>query len=282
MQDEKAWRIAISQFNALRSNIPSSVSEDVVSEYHNILETLQSASGEDLSSFRVPQDQIEPRVASFRMGSRRGPGGSTYTRQKYCDTDFFTRKVTALSSYLSTLENSSQTTGDKVVDYWKLTNIQLEELATKYNIGGYAYQNGGIDRTVIIRELLRRDRALELTRPSIADHSIHVGGNMTGSVIQHGTNRSHATVNFNAGEVHETVEQIKAALDDLPLSTEARAELESDIQTIEPQLSSSRPKLAIVSECLRSMRTILEELTAHTGAVLLVHELGKHIANLAH
>jgi hypothetical protein len=176
----------------------------------------------------------------------------------------------------------AQTGGDSVIDYWKLTNIQLEELASKYNIGGYAYQNGGIDRGIIIRELLRRDRALESSKPFIADHSIDVGGNMTGSVIQHGTNRSHATVNFNAGEVRETVEKIKAALADLPLSSDARDELQADIQTIEPQLSSSRPKLAIVGECLHSMRTVLEELTAHTGAVLLVHELGKHIANLAH
>ena len=92
-------------------------------EYHGVLESLQSASGEDLSSFRVPQDQLKPKVASFRMGSRRSPGSTTYTSKKYCDTDFFKRKVAALSSYLSTIETTPQPHSDEIIDYWKLTNI---------------------------------------------------------------------------------------------------------------------------------------------------------------
>ena len=54
MRDDKKWRISISQFQAIRANIPNLVSEDLVNEYHGVLDALSSASDEDLDSFRIP------------------------------------------------------------------------------------------------------------------------------------------------------------------------------------------------------------------------------------
>jgi hypothetical protein len=283
MHDKKSWALAISQFNALRSNIPTSISEKLVIEYHEILKSLESATTEDLSSFRIPQDQLEPRVTSFRLASRRHPGSATYSREKFCNKDFFKRKVDALSQYLQALERSTQTqtNPNNLRDYWSMNNVELEALANKYNIGGYADQMGQIDRSIIIRELLKRDKALQPEKPTIQHHSITVGS-MNGSVIQQGTSHSQAEVHFQIGDVKNLVEQIKTAMNDLPLSDEAKDELRSDVQTIEPQLSSLRPKLPIVGECLRSMRTILEGATGNATAIFLVHEITKYLDLLPH
>lgn len=90
-----------------------------------------------------------------------------------------------------------------------------------------------------------------------------------------------ATVQFNASEIRETVEKIKEVFPSLPISDEAKEELETDIQTLEPQLLSTRPKLGIVKACLASMRSILQEATAHTAAILLAHEIASHLEKIS-
>ena len=42
-------------------------------------------------------------------------------------------------------------------DYWSLSTPELEALATKFGIGGYADQHGHVDRGIIIEQLLKRD-----------------------------------------------------------------------------------------------------------------------------
>lgn len=283
MHDQKTWKLAISQFNALRSNIPTSISENLVNEYHEIVKSLELATAEDLSSFLIPETQLKPRVTSFRFATSRHPGNQTYSRDKFCDDDFFKRKIDALFQYLQTIERSmeSRAPADGSRDYWSMRDIELEELANKYNIGGYADNTGQINRNIIIGELLKRDRALQLDKVPVQSHTINVGS-MSGSVIQQGTSHSQANVQFKTEEVTNLVNQIKAALNDLPLSDGAKDELRSDVQTIEPQLSSSRPKLLIVSECLRSMRTILEGAAGDVTAAFLVHEIAKYLALLPH
>jgi hypothetical protein len=276
MRDEKKWTLAKSQFQALRSNIPNFIDVGLVAEYHGILQLFSDSSGEDFSSFRIPDSELKPRVTGWRIGSSRRPGSTTYSKENFCEYDFFQRKVDALFHYLQTIERSlhSPTPPENSKDYWSMSDAELESLASKYNIDGYGDQRGGVDRGKIIQELRKRDRALQPERPSPT--SIHVG-TMTGSVIQQGVTQSHATVNFQTSDIKNVVEQVKAAMATLPLTADQRHDLALDIQTIEPQLASPRPKTAIVTECLRSMRTILEGIAANAAAAGLIYELARYL-----
>jgi len=85
MRDQKLFNLALTQLDALRKNIPDSITEDRVAEYHGIPDQLQNASEEDFYSFRIDSRDVQPRVVSFRFATRRSPGSTTYSRTKYCD-----------------------------------------------------------------------------------------------------------------------------------------------------------------------------------------------------
>ncbi|MGA2879131.1 MAG: hypothetical protein ABSG13_09295 [Bryobacteraceae bacterium] len=102
--------------------------------------------------------------------------------------------------------------------------------------------------------------------------------NMTNSTIQQGSHHSSATIVAQPGEI-ESLKQLLASIkeeqDKLQLSADIRAEMDSEIQTVESQLSSPRPKSVIVKESLRTLRTILE----NAGAALLAAAIQKHLGS---
>lgn len=280
MQGQNKWGLATSQFQALRRNIPNMVDENLVREYHSILELFQSDSGEDFSPFRVPDAELKPRVTSFRPASYRRPssGSVSYSREKYCDRDVFMRKVDAAAIYVQSLEHRppARDIADSK-DYWAMSNADLENLAIRYGIGGYADQTLNIDRDIIITQLLKRDRALKPVQASQPANTINVGS-MQG-VIQQATHHSHVSAQIQTADVRNLMEQIKAQLDSLPLRSDSKSELVSDIQTVEAQLSAPKPKSAIVTECLRSIQAILEGAAGNVTAIFLAHEIAKLFGN---
>jgi hypothetical protein len=282
MRDEKQWHLANSQFRALRKTIPNLIDTGLVAEYHAILRLLTDSSGEDFSSFQIPDSELKPRVTGWQVGSSRRPGSTFYSKENFCEYDLFERKIEALSHYLQAIERSpaAGTLPEGSKDYWSMSDVSLENLAIKYNIGGYADQTMHIDRDIIIEKLLQRDRALKPERPSTPTNAIHVQS-MTGSVIQQGTSHSNATVDFSISEAKRIVDLIKEAMNSLPLGDDAKADLQSDIQTIEPQLSAARPKLPIIKECMRSMLAILETTAHHAAAIILIHEISHYLSILS-
>jgi hypothetical protein len=54
------------------------------------------------------------------------------------------------------------------------------------------------------------------------------------------------------------VGEVRQSIDELGLADDAKAEAESDLDTLDAQLSSPRPKATIVRESLRSLRNVLE------------------------
>ena len=67
-------------------------------------------------------------------------------------------------------------------------------------------------------------------------------------------------------KIHEGIEQIVADLKreagNLGLAFDSLTELIADLKTIEIQLTSSKPKTAIIRECFRSIRDVLENTDA--------------------
>lgn len=75
------------------------------------------------------------------------------------------------------------------------------------------------------------------------------------------------------------VEQIAAALKsqagNLGLDFDGLSELMADLKTVDAQLSSSRPKTAIIRECLRSLKSLLESVSEGETLVKVKGLLGE-------
>ncbi|PZX62973.1 hypothetical protein [Hydrotalea sandarakina] len=105
-------------------------------------------------------------------------------------------------------------------------------------------------------------------------------GTMTNSTLQQGTTNS--TINFNyntqtAVDIEKIVSQLNDIKDSLNLSNELQSELLSEIQTIEIQKKSSKPKSIIITESLKSIRTILESVAGNAMTPVIIDQISKLI-----
>lgn len=97
---------------------------------------------------------------------------------------------------------------------------------------------------------------------------IHVE-TMSGGAIQQGTNHSiiNQTVSGSSlNELRAFIETLKEELPKLNLSKEQREEIEADIQTIEQQSKSPKPKTEIIKYGLLSIKTVVEGAIAGIAA----------------
>jgi hypothetical protein len=106
---------------------------------------------------------------------------------------------------------------------------------------------------------------------------IHVE-QMSNSQIQQGTVDSTQAGTFaslDLAAVAEFIRGVKAELPQLKLTDDDEAEVQSDIATIETQLSSPRPKVEIVKESLRSIRNIAEGTVGSLAASGIIAGIAK-------
>lgn len=278
MLDETKWAKAVARLQGLRANHPGWIKLEHVDEYHSVVEAFEGATNESFSEFQIPRQALKPRLISSTRATFRNPNPKKiYSDKPYCDDATYNRTIDGLWHYVQTLQstmNSGKVT-TVPVDYWKLTDSELEALADEYKIGGFGHAHG-IDRTIIINALVQRDQAMSHATPSGMNF-----GDVTGSVIQVGTSHSQATVTFNAQDVRAIVEKIKSKMDQLQLTEAEREELTTDIQTIEPQLVSAKPKPGIVAACLNSMKTTLST-AAKTAITAEIAQDITHVLQLLH
>lgn len=100
-------------------------------------------------------------------------------------------------------------------------------------------------------------------------------GSMSNSQLQQDSPNSSQNLNVHIenSELSEFIQEIKSSLNDLKLDSEKKAELEAEISTIEHQLASPKPKKLIISESLKSTRSILESITSSVLATGLLSQL---------
>jgi hypothetical protein len=272
------WDVLIARLNALRKNLPNSVSEAVVVEYNSLVHDLQvSSRDEGLVAFRIPENRLEHLITgSTRPTARRPSGSVSYSDERYCDDDYFKRQVEGLWGYLAernTVTNSRQRT------YWDMSNDELETLAIGLKIPYVNLSPDGswnINRTVIIDELVKRDNYLRDMNPQPAS-SITVHGDVYNSNLQQGDG-STATINYKAmeGDVLRVLAGIERSIDDLGLSLADKGELVADVGTVKAQLNSPNPKTSVITECFRSIRHVLE----HAGGAAMAHGLIAEVVRL--
>jgi hypothetical protein len=90
---------------------------------------------------------------------------------------------------------------------------------------------------------------------------IHVGGNVVHSAFQQASPEAQQTLEINEARTQDVLAalaQIKTHIDDLGLTAQAKTDLQVDVATVEAQMKASRPKGAVITECFRSIRNIVE------------------------
>ncbi len=98
--------------------------------------------------------------------------------------------------------------------------------------------------------------------------------------IQQQTNHSIQISNYSNGDVEEIntfIKKLQSEVTNLTLQQDKVAELRSEIDTVESQTRSPKPKQGIIKQGLSSIRTILEGAGGHIAAQLII-EVGKLLA----
>ena len=98
-----------------------------------------------------------------------------------------------------------------------------------------------------------------------SSQTINIHGDVTGSTIQQGDHNTARTI--YQGDVQQIVEEIRSVLNAAKLTPDAKQELRAEVETVEAQLKSPRPKHVIIKESLVSARHILE----HAFGAGMVH-----------
>jgi hypothetical protein len=75
--------------------------------------------------------------------------------------------------------------------------------------------------------------------------------------------------------VEQAAGDLKSKAGNLGLDFDGLSELMADLKTIDAQLGSSRPKTAIIRECLCSLKTVLEDLADNESLVQIRALLGE-------
>ena len=86
-------------------------------------------------------------------------------------------------------------------------------------------------------------------------------GEMRNSQIQQGSPEATQVATFNENmyeELKEVIQSLKESIDQLGIDQQQKSELQADIQKIEAQISSSKPKATIITESIGSIKRILE------------------------
>jgi hypothetical protein len=105
MDENRRWLMAWSRFEAIRKNPPTRWDEGAVSEFHHIVDSLEEASGEDLSSFRVPESELKHEIIALQRPTGRRPGRKIMSEKRYVDEQFMHRQIEGVASYFQNLQS---------------------------------------------------------------------------------------------------------------------------------------------------------------------------------
>lgn len=101
-------------------------------------------------------------------------------------------------------------------------------------------------------------------------------GSMNNSQLQQDSSNANQTLTVTQSEladVESFIKELKEQISQIPLSQPEQDELHSEILTVDTQLSSPKPKSLIIKESLKSIRALLEGVTASMVASGLLAKL---------
>jgi len=102
MRQTAELALAKSRFQTFRGSLPGLIDEDCVSEYHAVIESLEQAGQLDLNDFRIDASKLAFRMVQACTGEHIDPRvGVQYSNKKYCDWEYFCRKLDQLQGFLN-------------------------------------------------------------------------------------------------------------------------------------------------------------------------------------
>lgn len=163
------------------------------------------------------------------------------------------------------------------------------DAALTRNISRYLMEEGLVNllsgRGILISHQGVREVEMALSNPNEPTHyfppvNIISVGQMINSQIQqasHGATQVAITDEIKQEQLKELLQSLKESVDQLELEPQQESDLHAEIQTIDAQMSSSNPKNTVITECLGSIRKILE---GATGSAIASGMLTKIVALL--
>jgi|SRR5579871_3240975 len=105
MDDERKWHLAWAELRAFQKNLPTTIEENHVTEFHAILDRLREASGEDITPFRIPAAEVRPKEIPLMRSDYPGVGqpAPMFTDKKFCDRNLMLRRIDSVFGYFDSL-----------------------------------------------------------------------------------------------------------------------------------------------------------------------------------
>lgn len=194
--------------------------------------------------------------------------------------DVLTKKKTDRFRYLNRLYEVTNGNGKELVSMWEIGKaIALArdetENVVNYLVGEHLMEHrtigGGI--SITHQGIVEVERAL--SAPDAPTHyfppviNIVNVQSMVGSQIQqgtHGSSQSQTVSQNDIDAIRALVTQFKEQLSELPLNAGDKTEAQAELQTIEAQLGSTKPKLSILKESLKTLRSLIEGVASNALA----------------
>jgi hypothetical protein len=99
--------LAKARFLALRQHQRDLWNRDNVARYHTVIADLEQAYGIDLTSFRVPDGEMRPRLIGITRAplSGRFPARKQYSKESFCDEGLMQERIEGIYLYLQSIES---------------------------------------------------------------------------------------------------------------------------------------------------------------------------------
>ena len=95
---DKELAKALARLTALKSQVSRNhISKKYADEYNSIIEILEKTSGEVLTEFKIPSQEIKPIPVSYSKM------GTDYSAESYCDKEYFLMKLDGVLGYFTLL-----------------------------------------------------------------------------------------------------------------------------------------------------------------------------------
>jgi hypothetical protein len=180
-------------------------------------------------------------------------------------------------------------------------NLELDyeviDVITQYliqeRLAHFSYGTSQSTRTIGItqegiNELQKAKDEPNMQTDRFRNNIINIFGNAVNTSVQQAGNNSsqeikQEIISNKNGQLESIVDEIKKAIEQLPLQSQRITDLEAEIGTIEAQLSSSKPKKSIITESLSSIKTILESVAqVSTAAAPIIANISMWLQGHSH
>jgi len=165
-----------------------------------------------------------------------------------------------------------ETTVRKIADYLKGEDL-IKFVTTG---GGFQITHNGIKE---MEEAISNPDKSTTHFPAV--NIINIGHMEHSQIQQSGIGNIQSYLNdVQIGNIKTLVSSIKNSINKIDFSNTSKQDLNSEISTIEAQLSSTKPKKNIFFECLKSIKTIFEGVSGNVIAQGILSQIGTILSNL--